>query len=227
MTAVIAGMALAASRLRGRGSWFVAAGACLCAALVALIERRSEPYYAADRVLTGGVFGLLLPLLGYFVFDRVTLGTRLDRSIDELARHGADRRRLSAGLWAAAALALAALAVVLAAISIGLSRGLGDPSLPSDLASSSWIAVLSGLAYAAWFLLASLLGNDGRRGVAWLVDFVLGSGASVLAAPVPRGHVRNLLGGQPVLELTQQASGLVLLGLTALCLSVSLSRTPR
>jgi len=96
-----------------------------------------------------------------------------------------------------------------------------------DLASSSWIAALSGVAYAAWFSLASLIGPQGRRGLAWLIDFVLGSGASLFAAPVPRGHVRNLLGGQPVLDLTQPASALALLALTAFCLSASASRTPR
>jgi hypothetical protein len=227
MTAFRAGMALAWARLRGPGTAFAAVTALVCATLVAVIERSTEPYYAADRALTGGVFGLILPLLGYLVLERVTVGARLDHSVDELSRHGADRRWLGLGLYAVAALALAAIALLLAVTGVCLSRGAKDPLLLRDLAATSWIAVLSGVAYAAWFSLASLVGRRGRRGTAWLADLLLGSGGSVLAAPLPRGHVRNLLGGQPVLELTQWASAVALIALTAFYLSASASRTPR
>jgi hypothetical protein len=142
-----------------------------------------------------------------------------------LARHGADRRALGLGVATAAALWLALSCVVLAVFSVWLSRGHRDPLLFRDLISTSWIALISGAAYAAWFSLASLVGKRGSRGLAFLVDFMLGSGASALAAPFPRGHVRNLLGGQPVLDLAQLASAAALAALLATYLSVSAIRT--
>ena len=55
--------------------------------------------------------------------------------------------------------------------------------------------------YALYFGAASLLGKrGGGRKWALIIDFVLGAGSSALAAPWPRGHVRNLLGGEPVVD---------------------------
>lgn len=222
----IAGASLGLSRLYARATLFAALAAAICTALVALIERSNDSFNAADRTLTGGVFGLIVPLLAFLTLERATLGMRLDHSLSDLARHGADRRALTLGLASSSAVWLAALAAVLAVLSVWLSRGSRDPRLVADLASTTWIAALSGVAYAAWFSLASLLGKRGLRGLALLVDFLLGSGASALAAPFPRGHVRNLLGGEPVLELAQLASGGVLLALIAAYLSASALRTP-
>lgn len=225
MTAFTAGLALARSRLSAKSALVAALVATICAALVAGIERSTDAYGAADRTLTGAVFGLIVPLSAYLALERATLGLRLDRSLDDLARHGANRRALGAGLAAGAALFMAALSALVAALAVWISRGSGDPLLSSDLGSTIWIAALAGVAYAAWFALASLAGKNGLRGAALLVDFVLGSGASALSAPFPRGHVRNLLGGEPVLELGQLSSAAVLLVLVLAYSSASAVRT--
>ena len=226
MSSFVAGARLGWSRIKGRTTGFFVLCGVVCTALVALIERNSEPYYASDRTLIGGAFGLILPLAGYLLVERATLGRRLDQSLDELARHGADRRGLGLGLAATTAAALAAFSLLIAVLAVGLSRGTKDPLLGRDLLSTLWIAVLAGTVYAAWFSLASLFGKRGHRGVAWLGDFLLGSGASAMAAPFPRGHVRNLLGGQPVLDLAQLTSAVVLVTLTLLYLSIAAARTP-
>ena len=225
MSSFSAGALLAWSRIRDRTTLVLLLCGVVCTALVALVERNSEPYYASDRALVGGAFGLILPLVAYLLLERATLGRRLDQSLDELARHGADRRALGLGLVATAAASLAGFALLIAALSVWLSRGARDPLLGHDLLSTLWIAALAGAAYAAWFSLASLYGKRGRRGVAWLGDFLLGSGASMLAAPFPRGHVRNLLGGQPVLDLAQLTSAAVLVTLIILYLSLGAART--
>jgi hypothetical protein len=94
-----------------------------------------------------------------------------------------------------------------------VTRGSGDPQLLGDALTSLWIGLVAGPAYVAAFMGASAYGRSGR-GRSWLLaaDFVLGAGNSVLAFPWPKAHIRNLLGGSAMLEMSQLGALLALLG---------------
>jgi len=133
--------------------------------------------------------------------------------MNALARYGVSRRHLAVGVLAASVLSLAAVGCLLAAIGV-LATSVGEPGWMRDLLTSAWIGALAGGAYAAWFLLASTFGRrGGGRPAALALDWVLGSTSSFAAAPWPRGHVRNLLGSTPVLDMSQSAALLALLAL--------------
>lgn len=227
MSAVLAGARLALGRLlRPR----VAVGVALALAAVALgaaLERRISAARAADHALTGVAFGLALPLLAYGAWVQVTVRSRLDRSLWELGRWGTPRRRTAVGLLAATSLWLGICGAVLACAAVLIGRAVGDPALARDLYTSGWIGLLGGVAYGCWFGCAATFGpRGGGRLLALLADWVLGSGASVLAMPWPRGHLRNLLGAQPVLHMSQGAAlaAVGVLGLAAA--AVALWRVP-
>jgi hypothetical protein len=212
-------MALAQSRLREPGT-LSACVLALCFELgVALLERAQGRVGAADRALTGGAFGIALPLLCYFVVQRACAGLALRAAVNPLARHGMSRYSLALGLLIPPALLAAAFAASSGVLVVAATRGAGDPLLLRDTATCVWIGLVSGVAYSAAFMGASAYGQRGQ-GRAWLLgaDFLLGAGSSLLALPWPKGHVRNLLGGTPVLQLSQLSALLLLLGTSFACL---------
>lgn len=226
MTSLIAGARLAAARLRRISTPVTLIVAALFVAFAALVERRLGPTTAADRTLVGAVFGLALPLLGYLTLHAVTDGGRLDAALTVIARHGGQRKLAALGLVGACALALAGAGATLAALGVALARGAG-PRLASDLLASSWVGVLGGASYAAWFALGSTVGRRGGGRVwALCIDWVLGSSATLLAAAWPRGHLRNLLGAEPVLGMPQWAGLAALVALAAAYVTVTVWRLP-
>ncbi len=225
---VRAGIELARARLSGRGTWSAALLALLFEVGVALLERAHGRVGAADRALMGGAFGLALPLFCYYLVARSCGGEGTNAALHVLSRHGAERRALLLGL-AAPNVALASVFAALSALLVvATARGFGDPWLVRDALVSAWIGLLAGAAYALAFLGASAFGRRGR-GRSWLLlaDFVLGAGGSFLAFPWPKGHLRNLLGGMPVLEMSQLAALLSLLGTSFAFLWLGAVRTSR
>jgi hypothetical protein len=222
------GIELGAARLRAPGS----AGACSLALAfevgVALLERAQGALGASDRALSGGAFGLALPLLCYFLVSRACGGGNLREAVLPLARHGLDRRPLVLGLAVAPALTAAAFAALSGVAVVLLTRGLHDAGWLRDAITSLWIGAVSGGAYVAMFVGASAFGRHGN-GRVWLLaaDFLLGAGSSLLALPWPKGHVRNLLGGSPVLEMSQFAALAVMLGMSFAFLSLGALRSER
>jgi len=212
---ISAGVDLARQRLAQRST----SVACLLALSfelgVAVLERGQGRMGAADRALTGGAFGIALPLLCYFLVGRVCASASLREAVAPLARHGMDRRALSLGLAVPPALLAAAFAAISSILVVLITRGWGDGKLLGDTLTSIWIGAVSGLAYVVAFVGASAYGRAGR-GRSWLLaaDFVLGAGDSFLAIPWPKAHVRNLLGGTPALELSQLGALLALLGMS-------------
>jgi hypothetical protein len=196
--------------------------------LCAVLERRHAPELAPDRTLMSAVFGIVLPLLSYGLLERVTQRQRLDDSVQEVARHGGNRRAAVFGVLAGSAVITAGIGAALACVGVVSSRGAYDPALWSDLENSAWIGFLGGACYAAWFCAASLIGRrgGGRLG-ALLFDWVLGSGVTTLAVLSPRGHLRNLLGGDPVLGMEQWAATLALFALLGVYWASALARVPR
>jgi hypothetical protein len=207
-------MRLAAARFWAPVGGLVLALSLVFVALAGAIERNASRAAAADHTLTGAVFGIVLPLIAFAALERATLRERLDTATDVLARHGISRRALALGLLATSALCLAVAGCLLAVIGVLAARA-GEPGWARDLLTSAWIGAVAGAVYAAWFLLASTFGRrGGGRPAALALDWVLGAASSVVAAPWPRGHVRNLLGAAPVLEMSQPAAllALVVLG---------------
>ena len=225
MNDVKVGFSLGLARLRGLSAPLVLLLSCAAVFVFGVLLRRADAASAADRVLTGAVFGAALPLLAYAVSERLCNGQRLDESVAGLARHGSDRRAALLGLLLASALCTAFSSALLTVVALLGAHTPGAATLSADLRSSVSVALLSGAVYALWFGAASLYGKrGGGRRWALIFDFVLGAGSSTLAAPWPRGHVRNLLGGEPVLDLTQAHAWLVLAAIGALSVVLSVTR---
>jgi hypothetical protein len=178
-------------------------------------------------MLEGPVFGLALPLLAYLVSERLCEAQRLDRSVDSVARYGTDRRAALLGLLLVSASCVGFGSVLLTVAALLGAHAAQGADLARDLPASVVIAALSGAVYALWFGAASLFGKrGGGRKWALIFDFLLGSGSSALAAPWPRGHARNLLGGMPVLELSQHGAWLALALIGIASVALSMARTP-
>jgi hypothetical protein len=208
-----AGIDLGRERLSKRATLVAVALALSFELGVALLERAEGAVGAADRALSGGAFGIAVPLVSYFLVTRVCAASSLREALLPLARHGMDRRALTLGLAVPPALAAAAFAALSGVLVVLVTRGPGDPRLVTDALASLWIGLAAGGAYVAAFLGASALGRRGQ-GRFWLLvaDFLLGAGDSFLALPWPKGHLRNLLGGSAVLQLSQFAALALLLG---------------
>jgi len=210
---VAAGVDLARERLRHGGTSLVFALALSFELGVALLERAQGLAGAADRALSGGAFGIALPLVCYFLVGRACGGASLREALLPLARHGLNRRTLTLGLAMPPALLAAGFGGLSSVLVVLCTRSAADPQLLADVGTSLWIGFVSGAAYVAAFVGASALGRRGR-GRSWLLaaDFLLGAGDSFLAFPWPKGHVRNLLGGSAVLQLPQSGALFALLG---------------
>jgi hypothetical protein len=201
------------------------AGAIALAGVCAALERPRSVLAAADRALGGAACGLLLPLGVYLLVDVVCSGRRLDEALRAATRRGAHGRASGLGALAVVAAVSAAFACLLALISVLLARGPADPKWATDAAQSMPVAALGSLAYVGLFAMGSELGRRGQgRAVLLAADWLFGSGASVLALPWPRGHLRNLLGLEPVLDMTQPFASVMLLGLSAIFVGVALWR---
>ncbi len=217
-TALLAGARLAFGRLVGRPLVLVSLLALAIAAMVALVERGYEPVGAATRVLTV-VFGLVVPLASFAVLSIATGRARIGETVWPLARHGLRSSHLALGLLLGVMVVAAGLAVVTVELSLVLSRGAdgygaGAAGLGRDALTSGWIAALGAAAYVAWFGLGAAFFRFGRgRWIPLVADFVLGAGAGYSAAVWPRAQLRNLIGGDGVLDLSQATSSVWLAGL--------------
>jgi hypothetical protein len=210
---IAAGWDMARERLRHRSTLVACTLALTFELGVALLERAEGRAGAADRALSGGAFGVALPLLCYFLVGRACAGSSSKDAVAPLARHGMDRYGLTLGLAVPPALLAGVFAAVSSLLVVLVTRGTGDPQLGADALTCLWIGLVAGAAYTAAFMGASAYGRGGR-GRTWLLaaDFVLGAGDSFLAFPWPKAHIRNLLGGSAPLELSQLAALLALLG---------------
>lgn len=228
MSSLARGAWLGIARLRSGRSLVAIVVALLVVVIGALIERRLSSLVAADRTLVGLVFGVVVPLLAWGTLAHATGGRRLEDSVRELARHGADRRMATLGVVGVSVAAVASIAMLLAVLAVVATRFPADPRLGSDVLASAWIALLAGAVYGSWFALGSTLGRSGGgRGWALVLDWLFGTSASLVALPWPRGHVRNLLGSDPVLGMPQWSATAALLVLGAAYGLVSLFRAPR
>jgi hypothetical protein len=214
-----------ALRLRNLRALLVACVAISFGLLIAKLAPGSGES-AADDALQAGVFGIALPLAAYLTAEAVLQRKSLDQAARGLARYGVSGRLAGLGLVLAIAAVLIGLALLGCAAALIAAYPAHDSQFFSDLFRSLPIAVTAGAAYAGWYALASCFGARGG-GRTWLLglDWIFGASDGFLAAPWPRGHIRNLLGGSPVLELSQTgAFGVLLLG-TSLAVFAAIARS--
>jgi hypothetical protein len=204
--------------------WLVAA---LSVLVVAAFERSISPLTATDNTLLGVVFGLGIPLCTYAIVGRITEYRRLLESTEALAKYGANRRVLALGFLTVGAVCSSVVGAALALLGVVAAHSAADSHFAFDALTSTGLGFLAGFVYCAWFAFGSTFGRRGRgRFVALALDWAIGSSTTAVALPVPRGHLRNLLGADPVLEMTQRQASLALILFGFVYLVFTLWRTP-
>jgi hypothetical protein len=188
--------------------------------------------HVASELLEGATFGLVIPLFAF------ALGARVDTGREALfrvawIRHGGARRPFALGslVWTFGITSL--LAVCGVVLSLGVARASAAPHLVFAVRlGPSWLmlaagSLLAAASYTACLSLAEVLGGAAARAVFLLGDWLLGSGVGFAALPWPRAHLRALLGGAHVLELSRAYSGVWLLVLSLGCVLLYVRRLPR
>jgi hypothetical protein len=202
----------------------------------AMLEAQNVTGECATRaaeadLLRGVTFGLLLPLSCF------ALSARLDTGLEALmraiwVRHGAERRAYALGRLAFPMALTGGIALIGGSLALALSNAASDPALelPIGLGTNGvvlfGVAVLGAVSYMACLGLAQMLAGAWGRALFLLADWLLGSGAGAAAVVWPRAHLRALLGGEPVLQLSALASTGWLVLLSAACLFLYLRRVP-
>lgn len=214
--------------LRTRSLWLALAGWTLLAVAVAAAARSGDTPLGATRVLLG-VFGrVVLPLVTYAVVGAAIGPRSLRAAIDPLVAFGASPIPAGIGVVAVAAIASAACSAALAAAVAAIAHGPGDPARAFDAAASAYAAGLGAAAYAALFALGAAFGRrGGGRPVLLFVDALLGAQTGAAAVFVPRGHLRNLLGGAPPMNFPERASAVALVLLAVAFTALALRRVRR
>lgn len=192
---------------------------------VAVAVRRSSPLGAVDAVLVV-LYDWGLPLTAWAATARASGAARWVDALWPGARVGHSRRLLGLGMWAHSV--VIAFACLWPAFAVGVwcaTSSRGDALF--ELARGSTGLGFGVLAYAALFAAASTMRRPARARVAILVlDYVLGSGTSLVALPWPRAHLSSLAGGPAIAALSQRASSGALLVLAVIGLGFLTWETP-
>jgi hypothetical protein len=206
-------------------AWIIVMGWCCVAVAFAVAARSNGSSHAADHVLLGMYGPLVLPLLAYTLVGS-SIGPRsLSSSVAPLVAFGASPARTATIALVVAATACACAGGLSAAAVAFLAHGSADPPLGHDTLASAYAGSLGGVAYAAWFVLGTSFGKrGGGRPVLLVVDWLLGASDGVAALVTPRGHVRNLLGGTPPVDLSERASAGALVVIVVVCAAIAVRR---
>lgn len=211
----------------------------LAVCAIGIVERQSAPPLAVERVLFGAVSGMTLPLIVYaaaarvFGVSRMQMGGPIVGKVSvapssSAARYGGDRRLWLLGAMLGTGMLLATASAALAGASVLAAGGTMGMPLFSDVRTAAVISGLGAVAYVALFAFGSTVGRSGwLRPFLLLSDWVLGGLTTAVALPFPRGHLRTLLGAEPVMSLGQGPSWAVLWGLVIAYTVLALVRTPR
>lgn len=226
MNALTSGARIAWTRGRSPASLVTLIVGLLLVAAAAELERRGSPVLAADRALGGAAFGLVLPVSIYLLVGQMHVGPVKDAR-RALRQRGAHGRHVAIGTHLVCLAMGGLLGMLVALVAVVLGRGWSDPMVVVDALQSSVVGMWGGVAYVSLFSAGSCLSNRGWGRPAFLIgDWLLGSSTSVLAVPWPRAHVRNLLGFEPVLGMTQTQSMAALLVACGVYVGFTLWRTP-
>jgi hypothetical protein len=210
---------------RTRRGWLSAGAWAALAVALAVVTRRQGSAHGADRVLLEGYASYALPLLAYAIVGATLGGASMKASTAPLVAFGAAPGRAAAMQVLVAAAGCAVSAALLGAAVAAVAHGSADPPVARDALTSAYAGGLGGLAYASWFALGASFGRAGGGRMALLfADFVVSGDDGALAALTPRGHVRSLLGGLPVLEWPERASAAALVALTVVYAALAIAR---
>jgi hypothetical protein len=170
---------------------------------------------AADAALLGPYGRLGLPV-SIFVLVRGWLGgDRPDRFAEPLSSWGIERRWSGPPIMTGMVLVAGAWGGLFALVTNVAARATFDLG---DVATSTYVGILAGGAYAAVFLLGSTFFRRGLGAAfVFVADFVAGGSSSVVTAFLPRSHVRALLGGLPHGTWSDAASIATLYGIIVGC----------
>ena len=191
-------------------------------AVGATVITRNAGGASADRAVLA-VFGpFVLPLLAYGIVAATFNGQRVGTAGAPLRAYGAGGGQVALTSAVVAMAMTALLGAILAPALVLLGHSPFDPPLAHDALTCAWIGALAGAAYASFFSLGACFGKKGGgRGVFLFVNWLLGAGKGASALFVPYGHVRSLLGGDPVLTLSQRGSAIALVGVAAAALALT------
>lgn len=218
------GAALATQALASRGFVLASTLALALTVVAALVERNVGSWGAVDRTLSV-VVSWVVPLLSLAIVSLVVGPRRLRDATWPVARFGAPRLQVALGLMAVVIAACALASVAVASVAVLLGHTASAPPLASDLATTAWIAALTGAAYGAWLSLGASFGRSGGgRYVILVLDFVLG-GTDVLGAVLPRGDAASLLGLAAPFAGGQRLSSALLAGLALAVFAVAAWRS--
>ena len=201
------------------GVLVLASVACL---LGVLLERRAAPGSGPDAALLSVTFGLVIPVLAWASAGRI-FPEGISEALIPLTRFGLCRQRALLGSGATLGIALGLMGAWLGAMTAAVGNVAGD-RFWLDMATCAWIGALAGAGYSTLQTLGASWGARGRAAVL-LLDWGLGVGSGPLASIWPRSHLRNLLGGTPLLEFAQWHSALALVLLLSLCVALLRVRT--
>lgn len=218
----------AVGRLIEPETWVLFPIGVTASVIMALVEREQSRLGAADRALSGAALGVALPLLAYWVSERMLAKRRLAQHLLPIVRHGGRPASAAFGLVLALTSTLALGGAALGGITAATAHGFRDGPWIIDSLTSAWVGSLGGMVYATCFLSASSFGKRGGGRLVFLaLDGVLGLSNGVLAIPWPRTHIRSLLGGEPPLGLSQSVSLLILLLVLLMGVALALRRARR
>jgi hypothetical protein len=211
--------------LRTRRSLVAVAGWGTVALAFAVAARSTGSSHGTDRTLLDAYAPLVLPLLVYALVGAVVGARALSSAVAPLVAFGAPPARAAAVAILVAAVACAGFGAGLGAAASWLAHGSSDPPVLADAVASAYAGGLGGTAYAAFFTLGASFGKRGGGRLALLVvDWVLGSNDGSAAVFTPRGHVRNLFGGTPPMDLSERASAALLLAMAIGCAVIAVRR---
>ncbi len=222
------GARVALRRMRGPSIILLTVATVAFTTLVAVAERKLGGLGAASRTIQGPLFGLALPLSIVALVSLAFEHKRAEDAFEPIALLGANRRAALLGAVAGVAVIGAFLATVTACIGTLFAHGIHDPNGPGDAWLTARTGALAGAAYVSYYAAASTFGKrGGGRMIALVANLVFGAMAGIAAIPFPHAHVLNLLGAEPVANLSQRVSSVVLVALTVGYAGIAALRTRR
>jgi hypothetical protein len=204
--------------LRTPRLWMGLTAWCALVLALAVAARSAGSLRGADYVLSGVYGALVVPFVAYLLVGAVLGGRSLRASTEPLASFGAAPARVAAVTVLVTAGACALLCAALGSVVALVAHGAADPPPVRDAIASGYAGALGGGAYATWLSLGASFGRRGGGRFVWLaIDWLLGANQGAAALFTPRGHLRNLLGDAPPMDLSERASAAALLALAAVC----------
>jgi hypothetical protein len=210
---------LSATRIaRSSRLWLSLGVWCFLALAFAVFAREDQWSHGADRVLSSFYGALALPFMACAVARAAFGGRSMTSSTAPLVALGVSPWRAALASICVAALATAVLGALLAASVAVIAHGAADPPRGRDAIASAYAGGLGGAAYAAWFALGTTIGRRGGGRLVLLgADWLLGGMGAATAFATPRAHLRNLLGGDSPLNISERGSSAMLLALMVAC----------